>query len=111
MISGALHRCVANHFVCRLLDFVSVAGRGEATMVYEVLSKRSPGSATEEMLNLESMSLEAFRAYQNREWELAKMLYSTIGGMHGRLFLERIKEFERNPPAAQWNGATVLMMK
>ncbi len=111
MISGALHRCVANHFVCKLLDCVSVAGRGEATMVYEVLAERTTHPAIDALLELELASLEAFKAYQNREWERAKVLYAKMGGMHGELLLERVKEFERNPPDAQWQGETVLTIK
>lgn len=81
-------------------------------MVYEVLlSRTGDDPAMEKMLKLEAESLEAFNAYQSRDWQRAKIIYSRMGGQHGEVFLERIKEFEVNPPDAQWQGVTAHRIK
>jgi adenylate cyclase len=114
MISGELHQVVSANFVCKMLDCVSVVGKGVSTMVYEVLIERTgelDNAEEQEMLKLEATSEDAFKAYQRRDWEVAKPLYKQMGGKHGDLFLERIAEFEKNPPPKCWCGMTVLLNK
>ncbi len=113
MICGALHEHVRDEFVCKLLDNVAVVGKGVSTMVYEVLTERTGEDRDNEheMLRIEALSKEAFAAYQSRKWEVAKALYKQLGGKHGDVFLDRIAEFEVNPPAEEWSGVTILSNK
>jgi adenylate cyclase len=114
MITQDLHSCVAPHFVCRLLDLVSVAGKGEAMQVYEVLTERTgphPGDYEASMLRLEAQSHEAFSAFRRRDWAAARALYRAIGGMQCELFLARIDELEKHPPGDDWTGLTSWTIK
>jgi adenylate cyclase len=114
MITQDLHACVAPHFVCRLLDLVRVAGKGEAMRVYEVLTERTgphPGDFEAAMLRLESLSHEAFAAFRRRDWDAARALYRAIGGAHGDLFLARIDKLVADPPPPDWDGLTSWSVK
>ncbi len=72
-------------------------------------SQLAPGE--EECLRIESLSQEAFVAFKSQQWDKARIMYSELGGKHGRLMLERIDFYESNPPSEDWDGLTILNSK
>jgi hypothetical protein len=57
------------------------------------------------------LSQKAFAAFRIRNWDLAREMYSDLGGKHGQLMIDRINEFEASPPPDNWDGLTIMNTK
>ena len=100
-----LFRRVKKEFVFRMVDVVRVAGKDKPVRVFELLCERD--SAASGDLDMEQMSDLAFEAYANQRWTEAKSMYAKMGNDSlSRVMIQRIDEFETNPPPHDWDGAT-----
>ena len=102
---------VRAEFPCRLVDSVRVKGKTHAIRIYAPLA-----CADEHELSaaraLCAATARAFDRYQQREWIEARELYAALPADRVReLFVTRCNEFERLPPAADWDGAHTLSSK
>lgn len=93
------------------LDLVAVKGKVEPVALFELIGMEE--ELSEDLLHDQKVAEEAFTAYQNRNWKSAKKLYKTLK-CHDTLrdlFLARIAQYEKNPPAADWGGAFISQTK
>ena len=98
----------------RELDFVRVKGKGIATRIFEPLGP-ADGADPALKADLEAHT-NAMQAYYQRDWQTAWQLFSKLKADGTRadyysLFLGRITAFERDPPAADWEGITNYHVK
>jgi adenylate cyclase len=98
-------RAAAPNLVYREIDRVRVMGKTEAVTLYEPLPLTSQNEATLALFH------ESLKLYRNQQWDLAEMQLLNLQKMTPEsqhhlysLYLERIQNFRRNPPASDWDG-------
>ena len=94
-------------FIFRKLDRVRVKGKKTGLEIYELLCtvKELTPSLREEI----DLHHEALNAYFNQAWQKSETLFRKLHELHPhaklyKLYLERIAEFKRNAPPADWDG-------
>lgn len=94
----------------RILDFVVVKGRTEATMIYELAAMKGDISATDkEFLRRFTAAVEAYRA---RKWDDAIRQFKALAERKpedapARMFIARCEKFKQTPPPEGWDGLDV----
>ena len=97
------------HFDFRLLDWVAVRGKTGATRIYELLGRKGEGSVTPETVAAYEM---AFEAYVARNFaEAIAILAQNPGDPPSAILLKRCREFQKEPPPADWEGIHIAMSK
>jgi adenylate cyclase len=115
LISEATRR-LAPDFAALEIDVIAVKGKSEAVRAYGLLGH--PGTASsKDDLQFDATHVDMLGAYRAREWDLARQAAETCRAMRPELsrlydlYLERIAEFRRDPPGADWNGVYVARTK
>jgi adenylate cyclase len=111
-------RVLKDDFAIAELDFVMVKGKSEAQLVYGVVGGRDV-AAQEDFRTWHDVNLEILMHYRKREWEraLEAIERSRARDREGRfevlrrLYVDRIKQFQTNPPSADWDGCVALDTK
>jgi adenylate cyclase len=91
----------------RELDRVRVSGREQAVAIYEPLG---PAEAIDPALrDRTALHHEALASYRAADWPRAAAAFAKLAerepdALLYRLFLDRIRELERDPPGAAWDG-------
>jgi adenylate cyclase len=98
-------RAAAPNLVYREIDRVRVMGKTEAVTLYEPQPLASQNETTLVLFH------ESLKLYRNQQWDLAEMQLLNLQKMAPEsqhhlysLYLERIENFRRNPPASDWDG-------
>lgn len=102
------------NFVFRQLDRVRVKGKEKGIAIYEVVCRKTaitPGLEQEIISSTLALSY-----YFNREWSKARDVFFKLHAAHPdvklyKLYIERIDEFEKKPPPADWDGVYTMMTK
>lgn len=94
-------------YVYRELDEVQVAGKSESVKIFELIGQRSRVSQT--MLDEITAFESALHKYRQQRWEEARQEFTALGSTCEnkslvQVFLDRMKDFESDPPDAQWCG-------
>ncbi len=93
-------------FACRELDLVRVKGKNEPVAIFEPIG---PGNSLtdDEKAVLDDFSA-AIAAYRRQEWDTAQTLLNKMRQVEDEhiynVYLERIGQFRREPPPADWDG-------
>jgi adenylate cyclase len=111
IISGDVYGYVANTFLCRPLDLVSVKGKTTATKIYEVIEEFD--NVSEEQRACVGKYKQILDCYFKREFSMAKRyiveyLKTNPTDKAANLLLQRCHKFERTPPDKNWKGANKL---
>jgi len=98
----------------RFLDCVSVKGKSEPVMLYEIIAPTDP--LRERKKTLQSQFQEAYDCYAAGRLTEAAALYNELarlcpGDAVPDIFLGRIHTLERQGLPADWNGVTMLAQK
>ena len=107
IISEAVYDYVANTFLCRPLDLVSVKGKATATKIYEVIDEFDNVSEVQRAgVGIYKQILDF---YFKREFSMAKRdvveyLKTNPTDKAANFLLERCHKFERTPPDKNWKG-------
>ncbi|GLR63090.1 CHASE2 domain-containing protein [Marinospirillum insulare] len=102
------------HFVWRELDLVRVKGKDQPVKIYQPLcSIEELTPELEEELKLLDQALAAFRS---QDFTQAKNLFSQLHESHPETYqysqyLERLEQFNQEPPATEWDGSWVRVDK
>ena len=90
----------------RELDIVRVKGKDKPVAVYEPLG--TAGELSAETLNTLNVYQEAIKHYRNGDLKLAEKQFKSLqkAAPHPlyTLYLERIAQFKKVPPASNWDG-------
>ncbi len=108
LIVGNETRAGQTQYVFRLLDKVKVKGKHHAELVYEVVCRMT--EATPALLQDIETHEKAMTAYFMMDWALVRTLFKSLADKYPdaliyKLLLERITDFEQNPPPADWDGS------
>lgn len=100
--------------VYRELDKVRVKGKSIPVHIYQPLGLRS--QLSEQDLQLLDQYHRAIQLFRNRDWEKARALFDQVK-QHSdynricELYIEYIRQFTAQAPAADWDGAFTLYEK
>jgi len=114
VMCGESTRAQAPDWVFRELDLVRVKGKHEPVAIYQPLG---PRNAVDDMLLGElERHHRALSAYRAQRWDEAEREFAGLSqGEHPlpvyALYLQRIAELRRHPPAAGWDGVTTFLTK
>lgn len=113
MLGESTQKLVADKFVTRLLDFVAVKGKNEATRIYELVGEK--GQVDANILEFIKTYESAIADYRQQNWDRAEALLQAALKLKEdeacKLFLDRIAEYRANPPGAGWSGEYVMTTK
>ena len=98
----------------REIDRVVVVGQSHPETVFEIMGRSD--DLTPGQVSLQALYSDGLAAYRARDWDAARHAFSAAleaapGDGPSMAFLERIGDFQANPPAADWDGAWVLDRK
>jgi adenylate cyclase len=97
----------APEFFYRELDRVRVKGKAEPVTMYEPLGLRSDMDV--KVVEDTKLFHNALRLYRQKDWDGAEKVLRELLSVHPHtylyeLYLERIAEFRKDPPPAEWDG-------
>jgi class 3 adenylate cyclase/CHASE2 domain-containing sensor protein len=121
MISRMTYDLVKDHFEVRLVDKLTVVGKSEPVIVYELMAHK--GKLPDERRTMVEMYNEGVRRYFERDFLGAIELltktealepFREIAPKHmspSKRILEYCEEFLKNPPGPEWDGVSKLTSK
>jgi adenylate cyclase len=94
------YKIIKDKFETRKLDIVKVKGREKPILIYELLSQK--GGLSEKHREFVKLYERGFELYLNKKWREAIRSFQAalklIDDKACRMFIERCKEFLKNPP-------------
>jgi adenylate cyclase len=107
LISEHTYREAGPGIVARPLDWVSVKGKKEAVLVYELLALAE--DADESHAAMARLAAAALQRYRARDWAGAIGLFEQILEVRredgpARLMIARCQAYQENPPGEDWDG-------
>jgi|WetSurMetagenome_2_1015567.scaffolds.fasta_scaffold03601_5 adenylate cyclase len=115
IISEATYQQVAEYFLCRPLDIVTVKGKKIGVKIYELVADRSEFITKEQLRFCYDFEC-GFGSYLKQDWKAAVAIFETLEKQYPndlsiKLFLERCQTFQTYPIPADWNGVFALHEK
>ncbi len=119
IVGESTYGTVKDKFCFRPIDVVAVKGKNRGVKIYQLLaaSDAEPEIApVADDLKSADLTGKAFDSYINRNFKLALELYSELAKAFpedpiGEMYVERCKEYLKNPPPAEWDGVTHMESK
>ncbi len=104
IISESLHMKVKENLPCRLLDCIAVKGKSQGQKIFAV--KKTLDDAEKQAWELHNAAMEEYYA---RNFSKALGLFQNVqiimpGDFVSGLLIQRCLNYEKHPPAADWNG-------
>jgi adenylate cyclase len=109
---------VKDKFAILELDFIMVKGKKEPEVIYAIAGREDTAHSGR-FQRLRNLTIEMLACYRSRDWQGAleaiergrktdeanalKLLYN--------LYEARIRDYQKNPPPQDWNGAFALLTK
>jgi len=114
LISEYTKEQIGDEFVVRPLSRVTVVGIPVPLRLFELLELKS--DAPQSMLDMVKAWEGAFNAYEGRDFESAKKLFSGIyqndpEDSTAKLYIDRCAKFTASPPPKEWDGVDNLTEK
>lgn len=111
IVSESTQNMLAGQFLTRELDLIRVKGRAAPVHIFELIADiRSP------VPEAVTASLAAFgeglAQYRRRHWQAAITAFERCGDdLAARTFVDRCRQYEKNPPPEDWDGVFVMTTK
>ena len=107
MISDVTLKACGNRLVTRPIDLVGVKGKDKKIMVHELLG--IAGETSESTINFCLEFKTAFAAYVKKDWPVGISLFQKLVNENpddklSRIYVDRCREYQQNPPDASWDG-------
>jgi len=114
MISENTYALAKDAIEVRELDCIRVKGKKQPITVYELLSKKGELSATKQ--KIVSEYLKGLEAYKKQKWDEAIKYFEAALKIDEKdgpsaVYIERCKEYKKNPPGKDWDGAYTMTTK
>ncbi len=114
LVGEPTYREAGHAVIARAVDRVSVKGKTEGMLIYELLAARD--EARPDIEELANLSDRALAHYQDREWEEALAIFEEIGRLKpgdgpSRVMADRCRAFLESPPADDWDGVYRMATK
>jgi adenylate cyclase len=100
------------------LDFIMVKGKTEPEVIYAIAGREDTMNSAR-FQRLRNLTIEMLACYRSRDWEGALEAIErgrrtdeaqTLARLYD-LYEARIRDYQNNPPPADWNGAFALLTK
>jgi adenylate cyclase len=109
---------VKEKFAILELDFIMVKGKKEPEVIYAIAGREDIAQSGR-FQRLRNLTIEMLASYRNRDWEGALMTIERgrrTDDAHSlellyNLYEARIRDYQKNPPPEDWNGAFALLTK
>jgi len=132
IVSEAVYEATKDNFLLRKLDSVRVKGKTKPLGIYAVYSgfhgaegKRLRSGETTDTVSVSSLLInrdtlsnynKGLQVFYMREWKLAQEYFSKAleydnNDYLSKLYLDRSKDFEKNPPPDDWDGVVIYLRK
>jgi len=120
MISHFTHEFIKNDFETRQLDKITVVGKSEPVIIFELLAEK--GKCAPETTELLSWYNQGLTYYYGQEWDKAIGVFERCEGLEpnkdiskgktpSAILLGRSREYKLTPPGKEWNGVYNLQSK
>lgn len=114
LASEAAIKAAGDAVASREIDRLVVVGQTHPEAVFEIIGRA--GELTEKQVELLARYAEGLAAYRARRWDDARRAFQAAleavpGDGPSRTMAQRVKNFQANPPAADWDGAWRLDQK
>jgi len=114
LLGPRTYELAAGDIDAREVDRMRVKGKQEPVVVFELLARK--GCLPAERHRVIETYREGLDAYKRRDFKTAAANFEAAlaldpGDGPSRVYLSRAKEYLRNPPAADWDGAYELKSK
>jgi adenylate cyclase len=109
---------VKDHFAILELDFIMVKGKKEPEVIYAIAG-REDVAHSERFQRLRNLTIEMLACYRNRDWDGALAAIergrktdeaNSLVYLYN-LYEARIRDYQKDPPPEDWNGAYQLLTK
>jgi adenylate cyclase len=123
LVSGVIRKRVGNGFLMRPVDLVLPKGAETPIEIHELVAAVPGNSALPESLWADEQGQalcreweEAYKVYLGRDWGSARSAFEAMLARFSddpltRVYLERCRHFEANPPEPSWTGVTEIKEK
>lgn len=109
IISEFTREAIGDHFTCRELDAVRVKGKLEPVRIFELLHWGPP--LVEQDAWIERFH-QALAHYKERRWDRALAGFEALpDDAVSRMYIERCREMQGNPPGPDWDGVFKMTTK
>jgi adenylate cyclase len=103
-----------DQFLARRLDKVRVMGINEPVQLYELLE--TMGNAGELQKEMTALFENALVLYEKRNWKAAAKAFANVLSCSpedkpSKIFIDRCKAYQKNPPPENWGGVFNLDVK
>jgi adenylate cyclase len=107
-----------DRFAILELDFIMVKGKTEPEVIYAIAGREDTAQSGR-FQRLRNLTIEMLACYRSRDWEGALAAIArgrrtddarTLELLYN-LYETRIRDFQKNPPPQDWNGAYALLTK
>ena len=111
MLVGEYTKGLVNDVVFREVDKIKVKGKDEALTIYEPVGLDT--EVGKEKLDELKLWQQTLRAYRSQQWDQVELQLLNLRRMNPDFYLyelysERVAEWRRNPPPADWDGVTAF---
>ena len=100
-------------FVCRELDFIKVKGKNKPIKIFELIEKEDQINTVDRKF-IKTFE-EGLNDYRSRKWDAALKNFEAALKMKDDLssknFIDRCKEYKKNPPPKDWDGSFTMTHK
>lgn len=123
LISESVHKKLGANFIRRPVDIVAFKGKAEGIKIYQLVGIDNHAylrPISQKYRDYLAQYNEAYEAYAERNWKVAKKLFSNLRAAASKIDLEdklieiyyqRVEEFIKNPPEKNWDGIIRLKEK
>jgi len=114
LITDTTEKMVRGTMACREIDLIGVIGKEEPLRVYELLGFQ--GNVDQQTLTWRDTFEKSIQAYRQQNWPQALNEFENCRQLKPsdrptKLYIERIKQLQLNPPGADWDGVWQLTKK
>jgi adenylate cyclase len=119
VISETVYQEIKGHCLVCPLDVIAVKGKKESVHIYELvgLTDDLPSLLpTKKQIEFSQQFGKAFKAYLSMKWDEALAILEELVQKFGKehilmMYIERCKDFKKNPPPKDWDGTIALTSK
>ncbi len=105
LITEAVYEKVKDQILCRKVDNITVKGKTEAVVVYEILQETK--LASPKLTEFKQHFEKALDLYWKQKWDEAEKEFAALLKGYkdetSGVFLERVKDYKKNPPPRNWD--------
>jgi adenylate cyclase len=118
IIGSKTAMAVKEKFAILELDFIMVKGKKEPEVIYAIAG-RADTAQSGRFQRLRNLTIEMLACYRSRDWDGALMTIErgrktddarSLDLLYN-LYEARIRDYQKNPPPQDWNGAFALLTK